>query len=172
MITRSLICKETPDNKYIGIYCHFDGYPDYVGKTLIKHYADRNNAEQLLALGDLSSLGERLAPNADEYHSFDDPIEDVCVAYHRDRGEKLCPAREIRIEDARKDYCAEFIYIFCLDNKWRYIDLCKEAPPTLKQIPKKFAGNYYDEEKVKLKPNSIAWEDLFQMDKNKNNSGE
>ena len=91
---------------------------------------------------------------------------------HRDRGEELCPAREIKVEDARRDYFAEFIYIFCLDSKWRYIDLCK-GTPTLKQIPKKFAGKYYDEEKIKLKPNSIAWEDLLQIDRNKNTqSGE
>ena len=164
MSTRSLICKETPDNKYLGIYCHFDGYPEYVGKTLIKYYADSDKVEKLLALGDLSSLGERLAPEANENHDFYNPIDGICIAYHRDRDEELCPAREIQVKDARKDYFAEFIYVFCLDGKWRYIDLCKAAPD-LKQITKKFAGDYYVE---KLKPNAITWEELFEINKNEN----
>ncbi len=32
MSTRSVICKETLNKTYVGIYCHSDGYPQWVGK--------------------------------------------------------------------------------------------------------------------------------------------
>lgn len=35
MSTRSVICKETLNKTYVGIYCHHDGYPQWVGRTLL-----------------------------------------------------------------------------------------------------------------------------------------
>jgi len=87
MSTRSLIGIQRPDGTITGVYCHFDGYPDTVGKILREHYSDPAKVEQLVALGSLSSLGPRLAPKPDEAHSFGRPAKDVTVAYHRDRGE-------------------------------------------------------------------------------------
>ena len=161
MSTRSLICKETPDHKYVGIYCHHDGYPEGVGAVLINYYNDCEKVEKLLALGDLSSLNERLAPNENEEHSFDNPADDVCVAYHRDRGEEFCPAGEIRIETAHN--CgAEFVYIFGLDGKWRYVDLYGNHPKTITEIPEEIVGDYYAEPN----PDAASWEDLYGDKKN------
>lgn len=84
MSTQSIIIAKT-DTGYAGIYCHYDGYFDGVGLTLWKHYRDPATVAALIALGDLSSLGEKVAP--DGPHSFDDPQEGVTVAYGRDRGE-------------------------------------------------------------------------------------
>lgn len=157
MSTRSLICKENPDHTYTGIYCHFDGYPEGVGAVLISHYKDRERVERLLALGDLSSLDERLAPEDGEEHSFDNPTEGICVAYHRDRGEELRPASEVHIETAREDCWAEFVYVFGLDNKWRYVDLCCDPTKSIKEIPANVAGNYYDDPN----PDAISFEELY-----------
>jgi hypothetical protein len=60
-----------PDGKYHGIYCHSDGYLDWNGRILLKHYRDPAKVAQLVALGDLSSISEQGEP----------------TAYHRDRGE-------------------------------------------------------------------------------------
>jgi len=40
------------------VYCHFDGYLEYVGKTLYKHYDSAYLAEKLINGGYMSSLGE------------------------------------------------------------------------------------------------------------------
>lgn len=34
MATRSTIGYETADGGYVGVYCHYDGYPDYMGPIL------------------------------------------------------------------------------------------------------------------------------------------
>lgn len=55
MSTRSLIGIKK-DNKYVYVYCHFDGYPEGVGKTLIENYTYTEIIEELILKGDMSSL--------------------------------------------------------------------------------------------------------------------
>lgn len=74
------------------IYCHWDGYPEHQMPILTEHYNTAEKVKALLALGDISILGERLAPDADEPHSFEKPADGVTVAYHRDRKEPMQPA--------------------------------------------------------------------------------
>lgn len=128
MSTRSVICKETLNKTYVGIYCHHDGYPLWVGKTLLDHYSDRDRVEKLLHLGDLSSLEEKIEPDADKIHTFDNPQGDVCVAYHRDRGEELRQARPIKLDKAHEVYWAEFMYVYMQDGTWYFADLCSNNP--------------------------------------------
>lgn len=71
------------------IYLHSDGYLSYAGAMLLQSYNTKEKAKALIALGDLSLLKERLAPNAGERHSFDQKAPDITVAYCRDRGEPL-----------------------------------------------------------------------------------
>ena len=85
MATRSNIGIVNEDGSITGIYVHFDGYPEYVGKILLNHYNDVGIINKLMELGDLSSLGEHLYAAG---HTWSVPIEGVCVAYGRDRGEK------------------------------------------------------------------------------------
>lgn len=123
MSTRSAIGLQTKDGKIRGIYCHNDGYLEYNGKILKNNYTIIEKVEELLALGDISSLGKRVKPNKREQHTFNNPLEDVTVAYHRDRGDDLEPAREF---DTVQDYVkffkgcwCEYFYLF-KDNKWYY----------------------------------------------------
>lgn len=101
MATRSLIGLQT-DKGIRAIYCHFDGYPDHVGAILCKHYATTEQAEALINLGCISTLGPKLAPDTEfaepesdlhgpgpVKHSFATPQKGVTVAYHRDRDEPL-----------------------------------------------------------------------------------
>lgn len=71
-------------NKLKSVYCHWDGYLDHNGRILLEHY-DSAKANQLVSLGDISSL----APSLDkpEGHSFDNRADGYTVFYGRDRGE-------------------------------------------------------------------------------------
>ena len=67
------------------IYCHSDGYPEYVGAILAKHYTEAAKVDALLALGDVSCLGAEIG----EAHDFDAHRgSDTCLFYGRDRGDE------------------------------------------------------------------------------------
>lgn len=138
MATRSFICKQTEDGRMFGIYCHWDGYPLHHGEILINSYADENKINALLMLGDISSLGERVVPPAGEFHSYDNPVEGVTIAYHRDRKDTLNPPRFLTYADA-KGCWAEYIYVYCRDGKWRYINVA--LGNEIQDIPD--YGDYY-----------------------------
>ena len=55
MSTHAFIGKIQEDGSIQSIYCHFDGYPDHTGKTLVKHYGDEETQE-LINSGDIRSL--------------------------------------------------------------------------------------------------------------------
>lgn len=121
MATRSNIGIVNTDKSITSIYCHWDGYPEYVGKILLNHYTNPSVINELMNLGDLSSLNENLVPT--ESHTFDKPQVGVCVAYGRDRGERnvnsvICEDLG-QYEDLGGDTGAEYQYLF-EDNKWMY----------------------------------------------------
>ena len=87
MGTRSNIGIVNEDASVTAIYCHWDGYPSHNGKTLLNRYNDISIVNQLMLLGDLSSLREKLYPNDSKPHTFQNQQEDVCVAYGRERSE-------------------------------------------------------------------------------------
>lgn len=93
MSTRSRIAFEHEDGSVISIYCHFDGYPDGVGRVLLAHYNTPERVLELMKLGDLSSLAPKLCPDEGRAHSWSDPASNVTVAYGRDRGERNVDAR-------------------------------------------------------------------------------
>lgn len=124
MSTRSYICIENPDHTLTGIYCHWDGYIEHNDVLLQEFYTDRKRVEDLIALGDLSFLNERIAPEKDEQHSWENPADYVTVAYCRDRGEEWEDVKPKKVDLSRlqEDICIEFIYVFGLDDKWRVYD--------------------------------------------------
>lgn len=81
---------------------------------LTKHYDTAEKVKALLALGDISILGEHLAPDADEPHSFEKPAEGVTVAYHRDRKEPMSPAvtHKSVVSLMRADWGIPYYYLF------------------------------------------------------------
>jgi len=88
MSTNSTIAVVHTNGTVSQIYVHWDGYIEAAGKCLFENYATLEKAEALVALGNLSSLEARLAPDDDETHNFVDSADNVCVAYARDRGEE------------------------------------------------------------------------------------
>jgi hypothetical protein len=86
MATNSTIAVKV-NNDYKTIYCHNDGYPEYLYPMLRDWYGTQERAEALVSFGDASFIAKRLVPSQDSNHHFDHPEEDVCIFYHRDRGE-------------------------------------------------------------------------------------
>jgi hypothetical protein len=88
MATRSNIAYKTAEGKIRSVYCHWDGYPEHNGEMLNRYYTDFDKIVALVSLGQISSL--RPALNAKEgIHTFENPQDEVTIAYHRDRGEAL-----------------------------------------------------------------------------------
>ena len=87
MATRSNIAYKTPEGKIRSIYCHWDGYPEHNGEMLVRYYQEARKIAQLIELGSLSSLNKEIHYKGE--HNFNNPQEDVCVFYARDRGEEL-----------------------------------------------------------------------------------
>ena len=104
------------------ISCHWDGYPSGVGVTLLHHYNNEEVITSLMALGSISSLGERLAPEPGEHHSFYEPVDDITVAYCRDRGDRLIIYHYPSIERFKSGAeCYDYVYLF-KDNAWWYAE--------------------------------------------------
>ena len=108
MSTRSLIAVRHEDGSYDSIYLHFDSHPDQAGEALQRHFAQRSQAEELIALGDASSIDRETG---------------LSVHYHRDRGEpwQQCQPRRSQSLDELRELAsqewANFLYVF--DDQWR-----------------------------------------------------
>ena len=104
MATRSRIAIETQDG-IISIYCHWDGHIETNGKILFENY-DREKTEQLIALGNISSL---------------DTTIETTIAYHRDHNEDLMQKLYLGVEDLYEygfEVGEEYIYCLTKDNVW------------------------------------------------------
>ena len=105
MATRSRIAIENQDGTVISIYCHWDGHLETNGKILFENY-DREKTEQLIALGNISSLKPT--------------IEDT-EAYYRDHNEDLIQKLYLDVEDLFENgFNSGEEYVYCLtkDNIW------------------------------------------------------
>lgn len=107
------------DYGYDGIYCHWDGYTSFVGRILCQFYNTDEKVDELISYGDLSSLGSKISPEEGENHSFDNPVKDVCVFYHRDRGYKWEDCKPLHSMDAYFPNGVEYIYKF-EDGEWYF----------------------------------------------------
>ena len=138
MGTRSRIGVMHGDNVK-SVYCHWDGYLEHNGEILLKHY-DSAKANQLVALGDLSSLraniGEKHAFSqfelpAEEVEAFKALTEDMCTFYGRDRGEKdtewkVAVNFETFLEQC--DNCGAEYYYIMRDGVWYCGDTYDSTP--------------------------------------------
>jgi len=125
MGTRSMIAIQNPYSKDVrAVYCHWDGYLEHNGSLLQKHYAASPKVNNLIALGDLSSL----RPEIGEKHLFssmelpkeqreahEEAVKDMCTFYTRDRGEdapfKVFPTLK-KAQDYFEGSWCEYLYVF------------------------------------------------------------
>lgn len=128
MATRSRIAIEKKGGSVESIYCHWDGYPSNNGRLLLENYGDRAKVERLIALGDISSLAEKVEPDDRLKHSFNSPQRGVTVAYHRDRGEeKRGPDYHRDLAHFVRSDVEEYGYLFTLEGEWLFVDGHKSA---------------------------------------------
>lgn len=112
MATRSVISRKTESGSYLGIYCHYDGYPSHNGRILLDHYSDEAKVIQLIDLGSLSVLAPKCNLPEGRDHSFDSPVKGYTIAYARDRDESWEQCRPKHIRPFREDYGHEFEYLW------------------------------------------------------------
>ena len=107
--TATIAVKTKEGIKAIGV--NFDGGPEHTGVILAGWYNTPEKANALIALGNLSQLNERIAPNDGEEHSWAQPAAGVTIAYHRDRGERMETLGTFRTERAITGLSA-YTYLF------------------------------------------------------------
>ena len=126
MATRGRIGIMNDDGSVLSIYCHWDNYLSGTGKILLEHYTDEAKIRELMALGDISSLGAEIG----EKHPFDSPgfgnpaadehrrlYGNMCNAYGRDRGEKNTGAKLSRNVTQFAELEEEYNYLFA-EGQW------------------------------------------------------
>ena len=116
-------------DKVKSIYCHWDGYLSHNGRLLQDHY-DSAKANNLVALGDMSSLGRVIGEahpfsphtNAEDKALYEAAKEaGYCTFYARDRGEtgtefKVAHTFAEFLEQA--DGCGAEYYYIMKDGVW------------------------------------------------------
>jgi len=147
MATRSSIAVKHGNN-IKAVYCHWDGYLENVGVILSKYY-NSAKANNLVALGDISSLGT----NIGEPHEFD-RLDTMCEYteegfrsdtnfYMRERGEEGCEFRTFANEaEWLEEYGQEYNYL--MDSGVWYVSIgTKGFVPLHEAIENaKLAGEY------------------------------
>jgi hypothetical protein len=122
MDTRSMIAIQNPYSKDIrAVYCHWDGYLEHNGAILQKHYAASPKVNNLIALGDLSSLRPEIGDKhlfssmelpKDERAAHEEAVKDMCTFYTRDRGEDA-PFKVFPTLKAAEDHYTWSDYFYC-----------------------------------------------------------
>ena len=121
MATSSNIGYLTNDKEVKSVYCHYDGYPEGVGKTLIKHYNSFDKAKQLISLGGISSLGKTIGEEHD-FNIVSDEIEKLgwTTFYHRDRGEPLTITTYKSVLEYMADAgYIDYLYLWCSPSEFQ-----------------------------------------------------
>lgn len=120
MGTRSFISIKHKDNTYSGVYCHWDGYPDWNGKILTKDYQARSKVVDLIDGGDMSSLktNQTWSSTLDENNNYTNTREEQPLYYY-ERGETdadtIYPKHfktHQQMYKYAKNCCCEYIYTF------------------------------------------------------------
>lgn len=134
MGTRSRIGIEMPDHTVVSVYCHWDGYPEHNGKILVENYQNRDDVQELIDGGSMSSLrtrgtwsnGPALRDENGEYvhdsqgYMMSENDRDPQPLYHSERGE------EINVEHTSFDEFVsgnlggeEYAYLFDHNDNWK-----------------------------------------------------
>ena len=140
MATRSAIGFLEHDGSVHAVYCHWDGYLEGVGQTLVKHYSNTYKTLALLEHGDISSLGREIG-DKHPFSSFsgdlspeqhDELYGDMTTFYGRDRGEN-CPAKDFVSAREFRSHYKDCDYFYLFDgNEWTY---ATRGMPYFKSVP-------------------------------------
>ena len=118
MATRSAIAINLGE-EINACYCHWDGYLEGVGATLLNHYTEAGKTLELIQGGDISSLG----PTIGSKHDFDQAAPDSETTYYgRDRGETGVEVKVFFDRESFHSYYlgsgCEYFYYMDEDENW------------------------------------------------------
>ena len=100
MATRARIALQLNEDKIIGSYHHWDGYPGGLGYNLIDNWYKADKVEKAIMLGDASKWGQFIGEKIDFDDREADSYDYQNVYYGRDRGEKDCNHKVYTSEQA------------------------------------------------------------------------
>ena len=86
MATRSRIGYVLKDDSIVSVYHHWDGYPEWLGNILNKHYNEDSKVRELIDGGDMSSC------YTDTTWDLEEKKPEPSPCYYSERGED-CPPR-------------------------------------------------------------------------------
>lgn len=153
MATSSYIGLLNDDGSIHAIYCHNDGYLRHNGVMLMAYYQEKEKVKELIDLGDISLLEEKISPDTDQVHTFEDPQVGVTISYIRDRGDKNSVTKTFEsLQAFINDYNVnEINYAYLYDNEksqWMCTDddyITQETLQPLEELLEENGINYENE---------------------------
>ncbi len=118
MATRSRIGLLIGDESVVSVYHHWDGYPEWLGVFLRKHYTTKEQISELLDGGDISCI--------DSDTDWDRKECEPHVLYYNARGEDTEPRLDLNEYEFFTNN-EEYAYIF-ENNEWVCYDLHYDKP--------------------------------------------
>ena len=96
MATRSRIGYVLSDDSIVSVYHHWDGYPEWLGVILNKHYNTDEAVRELIDGGDMSSC---YSDNEYDYEKQEFVKRDPAPTYYSERGEDCPPVHHQTFSD-------------------------------------------------------------------------
>lgn len=148
MGTRSRIGIELPDHTVVSVYCHWDGYPEHNGKILVEHYQNRDDVQELIDGGSMSSLhtthlwetsavrdeNGKIIKNPDGSWVMS-PTRDPQPLYHSERGDGEEPWHSTFDDFAWGKSCEDYVYLYDLNGNWKAYKTGTAVPAERVEIP-------------------------------------
>jgi len=122
------------DHTVVSSYCHWDGYVEHNGKILVEHYQNREDVQELIDGGSMSSLRTRGSWNHDSplrdengeyihdaagYLKYKNDREPQPL-YHSERGDGEEPSHTSFDQFVSGNLCGEeYAYLFDLNDNWK-----------------------------------------------------
>jgi hypothetical protein len=149
MGTRSRIGIEMPDHTVVSVYCHWDGYVEGNGKTLVEYYQNRDDVQELIDGGSMSALRTRSTWNSgsmlrdgngeyirdDQGYIMSEGDRDPQPQYHSERGEEVEVLHSSFDEFVNGNCGEEYAYLFDLNDNWKAFKINYKAPVDRVEIP-------------------------------------
>lgn len=150
MGTRSRIGIEMPDHSVVSVYCHWDGYPEHNGRLLVEHYLNREDVQELIDGGGISSLRTRQTWDnysvlREENGKYISDVEgnlmykndrDPQPLYYTERGEEL-DIQHTSLDEFISGNLGgeEYAYLFDLNDNWKAYSTALFGPAERVDIP-------------------------------------
>ena len=112
MATRARIGLELSDGSILSAYHHWDGYPQWLGKQLVKNFETKEKVSALIDGGDMSSCWTNCGWQ-------NETLPENRSLYYSERGEDCPPRLDKDMEEFFSDN-EEYSYIFRNGNWFAY----------------------------------------------------